>query len=114
MVGEINPLPFSYIAINYNLWLYFLENLFAKRFSNSPKNFQKMGEAENKTHLSRLARVRGAIGYIGFFVALTQTRGPVRTPPCAPYPYKAIYKRLQNTGHDREEAVRRTKVCVSA
>ena len=32
-----------------------------------------MGEAENKTHLSRLARARGAIGYIGFFVALTQT-----------------------------------------
>ena len=73
MVGEINPLPFSYIAINYNLWLYFLENLFAKRFSNSPKNFQKMGEAKNEVHLSRLARVRGAIGYIGFFVALTQT-----------------------------------------
>ena len=57
--------------INYNLAEFFLENLFAKRFSNSPKNFQKMGEAENKTHLSRLARARGAIGYIGFFVALT-------------------------------------------
>ena len=32
-----------------------------------------MGEAENKTHLSRLARARGAIAYIGFFIALTQT-----------------------------------------
>ena len=32
-----------------------------------------MGEAENKTHLSRLARARGAIVYIGFIHALTQT-----------------------------------------
>ena len=32
-----------------------------------------MGEAKNEAHLSRLARARGAIGYIGFFVALTQT-----------------------------------------
>ena len=46
--------------------------------------------------------------------ALPQSRGPVRTPPCAPYLYKAIYKRLQNIGNDREEHVARTKVCGSA
>ena len=40
------------------------------------KNFQKMGELKNEVHLSRLARARGAIGYIGFFVALTQTLVP--------------------------------------
>ena len=50
---------------------FFLENLFAKRFSNSPKNFQKMGEANNKARLSRLARTRGATAYIGFIPALT-------------------------------------------
>ena len=30
------------------------------------------------------------------------------------YPYKAIEKRSQNIGNDREEPVRRTKVCGSA
>ena len=43
---------------------FFLENLFAKRFSNSPKNFQKMGEANNKARLSRLAQTRGARDHI--------------------------------------------------
>jgi hypothetical protein len=51
-----------------------LRGLFLKKPPPHPrKNFLKKGEAKNEAHLSRLARARGAIGYIGFFVALTQT-----------------------------------------
>ena len=65
-------MPALFCLGDYNLEEFFLEGTFCKKFPQTPsKTFQKMGEVKNEAHLSRLARARDAIAYIGFFIALT-------------------------------------------
>ena len=73
-----------------------------------------MGETWNFARFSILTQMLGSKCCFGLaYRALAGARSGENSSLRA-YPYKAIDKRSQNIGNDREEPVRRTKVCGSA
>ena len=67
------------------IWKIFFENLLARRFSSSPRNFNALVKLNGEYIFQNLLGRKFWVIISSEFIALPQARSPVKTPPGAPF-----------------------------